>query len=338
MDVRGGHGLGVRIALAFLMVCMILGPPAGRAWAAPVHIIDDGGRRVELPVPPRRIVTLLPSLTETVCVLDACDRLVATDRWSNWPARVRTLPKAGGLDDANVEMVLAQRPDLVLLSPSSRLAGRLRGLGLTVAELDAQDLDGVREVLRKVAVLLGQPQRAAARWQALQDDIHRAAASVPAVARGRRVYLEISDVPHGAGESSYLGQLLLHLGAHNIVPARLGPFPQLNPEYIVQAAPALIIVRADAAGALRARPGWHAIPAVKQGAVCGVPAGEYDLLSRPGPRLGQAAGVLARCLAVGLSASPLPAGSALPMTGAPSPLPPGGEPSAAPNAGARAVR
>ena len=59
---------------------------AGLARAQPVQVIrDDRGREVSLPRPPQRIVSLLPSLTETICALDQCHRLVGVDRYSNWP-------------------------------------------------------------------------------------------------------------------------------------------------------------------------------------------------------------------------------------------------------------
>lgn len=276
-----------------LIVALLL---AGVVRAEPIRITDQRGVEVALTAPPRRIVSLLPSLTEAVCVLGACDRLVATDRWSNWPLSVRPLPKAGGLDDANVEMVVAQRPDLVLLSASSRLAARLRGLGLTVAELDAQNLAQLHQLLVTVATLLGQPALGERHWQHLQAEVLQAAALVPTGARGARVYFEISSTLYAAGESSYIGELLSRLGAANVVPASLGAFPRLSPEFIVRADPDVIILSAEDAPGLARRPGWNRLRAVQHGRVCAVPSDAYDVLSRPGPRLGLAARFLAQCL------------------------------------------
>jgi iron complex transport system substrate-binding protein len=66
--------------------------------AAATSIVDDRGRTIDLPAPPQRVVSLLPSLTETVCALQACGRLVGVDRFSSFPASVRTLPQLGGLE------------------------------------------------------------------------------------------------------------------------------------------------------------------------------------------------------------------------------------------------
>jgi len=283
-------------AAAMLAAACATFATATAATAPPISLVDDRGTTVALPAPPQRIVSLLPSLTESVCVLGACDRLVATDRWSNWPAPVAGLPKLGGLEDANVERIVALRPDLVLLAPSSRLSGRLRSLGLPVAELDATELGQVRRVLDKVAVLIGQPQAAAVQWQRMQDELRLARMAVPERARGIAVYVEVGSAPYAASESSYIGELLTQLGTRNVVPAALGPFPKLNPEFVVKARPALIVVSAGERAGLATRPGWSRMDAVRQGRICALSSADMDVLSRPGPRVGQAAMVLAHCL------------------------------------------
>lgn len=297
-------GLTRRIILKAWAAAMLVATCATATTAAPITLVDDRGTPVALPAPPQRIVSLLPSLTESVCVLGACERLVATDRWSNWPAPVAGLPKLGGLEDANVERILALRPDLVLLAPSSRLSGRLRSLGLPVAELDATELAQVQRVLQKVAALIGQPQAAAVQWQRMQDELRLARMAVPERARGIAVYVEVGSAPYAASESSYIGELLTQLGARNVVPAALGPFPKLNPEFVVKARPALIVVSAGERAGLATRPGWARMDAVRQGRICALSSADMDVLSRPGPRVGQAAMVLAHCLQDHVPASP----------------------------------
>jgi iron complex transport system substrate-binding protein len=83
---------------------------------AAIQVTDGRGVAVELPQPPRRIVSLLPSLTETVCALGGCERLVGVDRYSNWPAHVKALPVVGGGIDPHIEAIVALKPDLVLVS------------------------------------------------------------------------------------------------------------------------------------------------------------------------------------------------------------------------------
>src|SRR5436190_12844545 len=84
------------------------------AWLVPVHALtvsDDLGHAVRIEQPPQRIVSLLPSLTEFVCALGACERPVAVDDYSNYPAAVRALPHVGGIEDARVETTVGLRPD-----------------------------------------------------------------------------------------------------------------------------------------------------------------------------------------------------------------------------------
>lgn len=274
----------------------ILGLGMLASHAAPVSVTDDRGVTVTLASAPQRIVTLLPSLTETVCELGSCARLVGTDRYSNHPAAVRALPKTGGLDDANVEMIVALRPDVVLLAISSRVMDRLEALGVKVVALEPKTYEDVQRVASKVAQLLGAGVAGERLWQRMEAQVNDAARQVPAQARGMRVYYEVDSAPYAAGESSFIGHTLSRLGLVNIVPVKLGPFPKLNPEYIVRADPQVIMVSARQAAALPGRPGWATIRAVKDKRVCAFSADEGNVLSRPGPRMGEAAHIMARCL------------------------------------------
>jgi iron complex transport system substrate-binding protein len=266
------------------------------ANAAGIHLTDDRNVGVALSQPPRRIVSLLPSLTETVCALGACDRLVGVDRYSNYPASLQALPRTGGLDDANIELIVSLKPDVVLLALSSRVIDRLEGLGIKVVALEPRTLDDVQRVAGKVALLLGLPGSGEQLWQALNAQIADAARLVPQAAQGMRVYYEVDSAPYAAGEASFIGAVLARLGAVNIVPARLGPFPKLNPEFVVRANPQVIMIADRTAPGLASRPGWARIQALKAGRVCAFNAAQTDALSRPGPRMGEAAMIMAQCL------------------------------------------
>lgn len=266
------------------------------AQAGGVVMTDDRGRRIELPAPPQRIVTLLPSATETVCALQACDRLVATDRFSDWPASVRSLPKVGGLEDTPIERVVALKPDLVIAAVSSRAVDRLEALGLRVATLEPRSLADTERVIRQVAAVLDRPADGAALWQQLQARINAAAARVPAAVRGQRVYFEVAASPYAAGEASFVGETLARLGMANIVPAAMGPFPKLNPEFVVRARPDIVMASARAVAEMPQRPGWAALAALRQGRHCGFANERYEMLVRPGPRLADTAEALADCL------------------------------------------
>lgn len=276
-----------------LFLCLLLN------HASAVTITDDRGVRVTLNTPPQRIITLLPSLAETVCVLGACNRLVGTDNFANWPEEVKKLPKLGGLDDTSLEALVRLKPDVVLAARSTRLLPRLESLGIKVLALEPQTQQDVKRVMHTVAHALQLPQADQAAdmlWQKAVESMDQAKRNMPAQAVGRTVYFEASTGGYAAGEASFIGEVMLHLGLRNIVPAAMGAFPQLNPEYVVRANPEVMLLAEPLAMNVHQRPGWSGLSAIKQHQICAFNASQGDVLVRPGPRLGEAAHIIVQCL------------------------------------------
>ncbi len=262
-----------------------------------VVLRDDRQVAVTLAKPPQRIVSLLPSLTETVCALGQCQKLVGVDRYSNWPDSIDKLPRMGGGIDPNIESVVALRPDLVLMATSARGAERLQALGLTVLALEPRSHADVQRVMRIVALALDVPVQESDRvWRHIDAAVNAAAQSIPAQARGQRVYFEVSPAPYGASESSFIGETLQRLGARNILPASLGPFPKINPEFVVRAQPDIIMVGDSNYADMTTRPGWQNMQAMRAQRVCTFKPAESDVLVRAGPRMAEAARLMATCL------------------------------------------
>ncbi|AOW15525.1 ABC transporter substrate-binding protein [Hydrogenophaga crassostreae] len=274
--------------IAVALVCVVL-----PAWA--VQVRDDRGVTVHLPNAPQRIVSTLPSLTETVCELGACQRLVGVDRYSNFPASVRSLPKVGGGIDPNVEAIVALRPDVVLMAVSSRAIERLESLGLKVVALEPKNAADVQRVLGVVGQML-EASDAQRVWRVIDAGVQAAAQSLPPRARSMRVYFEVNQGPYAAGQTSFIGETLSRLGVQNIITAELGPFPKINPEYVVRANPDLIMIGARNADNLTQRPGWTALRAIREKRICVFSPEESDVLVRPGPRMAHAARLMAQCI------------------------------------------
>jgi iron complex transport system substrate-binding protein len=285
-----------KLLTSFVMwwLCSAL-PCAAQSTA--ISVQDDRGAALQLSAPPQRIVSLLPSLTESVCALGACARLVGTDLFSNWPASVLKLPKLGGLDDAQIERIVALKPDLVLAATSARVIDRLEGLGVKVMVLESRNHADVKRSLSLLAQVLGTPNEASVVWSKIEADITAATSQVPSAMRGQRVYFEADATPYAAGASSFIGETLTRLGLANVVPEALGPFPKLSPEFVVRAQPDVVMANARSVVEMPKRPGWSALHALKRGAACGFNPASYEMLIRPGPRMGQAALVLSACLA-----------------------------------------
>jgi len=268
------------------------------ASTAPAVVLRDD-RQIEVTIakPPQRIVSLLPSLTETVCALGQCQKLVGVDRYSNWPESLAKLPRMGGGIDPNIESVVAAKPDLVLMATSARGAERFTALGLTVLALEPRSHADVQRVMRIVAQALDVPVSESDHvWRHIDAGVNAAAQSIPTKAKGQRVYFEVSAAPYGASESSFIGETLQRLGARNILPASLGPFPKINPEFVVRAQPDLIMVGDSNLADMNTRPGWQNMRAMRTQRVCHFKSDESDVLVRAGPRMAEAARLMAKCL------------------------------------------
>ncbi len=268
------------------------------AAAEAIDIADDKGVIVHFPDSPKRIVSMLPSITESVCILGKCDLLVGIDRYSNSPPSVVKLPQLGGGLDPNIEAILSLKPDLVLVGSSSRASERLRSLGLTVFSLEAKTYADVQRVLEKLSTILGLSNDEAKNiWMQMNKDISSIAASLPEGSSKVRVYFEVNRAPFAAGPGSFIGETLERLGVENIIPAALGPFPKINPEFVVRANPDVIMVGDRNYLGMVDRPGWSDLKAIKEGRICVFNEQESDVIVRPGPRIPEAAKIIARCLA-----------------------------------------
>jgi iron complex transport system substrate-binding protein len=287
-----------RRAIVAGLLALVCAFATGAAGAAPVVLFDSAHREHRFEHPPERIASLLPALTETVCELGECSHLVVVDRYSNWPGSVARLPKAGGLEDIDVEQIVSARPDVVLLGNEPRVEERLRSLGLVVFELETETYADIGRNVSVLGAMLGVPQRAERLNGQIEHSVGQVAAATRMRLRGHapRVYFEVDPAPYGAGPQSFMGQMLGRVGARNILPANLGPFPRLNPEYVVRANPDVILVSAADASQLVHRPGWDRIRAVRESRICTFPPEVRDTIVRPGPRVAEGFEALSQCL------------------------------------------
>lgn len=287
--------------LALASLCVLLGGAFTTAFATeyPLTVTDDLGREVTLQAAPLRVVSMIPSHTETVCAIAGCDVLVGVDQFSNFPAEVGGLPQLGSGFSPNIEAIVALEPDLVLVDEYSGLADALAPLGLTVYAGTPQTLSETYELFETLGAMLDSENEAAVLVGSVQGKIRGVAARV-ADAQEPSVYYELDATPYSVGPESFIGQLIDAAGGNNIVPAELGDFPQLDPEFVIQADPEVIVLAdapyGESIETLQERPGWSSVDAVQSGRVLELGQAEVDALSRPGPRLGDAVLFLARWL------------------------------------------
>jgi iron complex transport system substrate-binding protein len=270
-----------------------VGWPNG-TFAQSISVVDDRNTTVYLSTPAQRVVSMLPSLTESICSLGKCSVLVGVDRFSNWPKSVDALPRLGGIADANIEGIVRLKPDVVLVEKSSPLIARLQSLGVSVMAFDVQSIADVQRTLRQLDTVLGSTESGVV-WDRIQLDIARANRALSPSQKAARVYFEVNSAPFAAGKTSFIGELLDRLGMQNIAMEKMGAFPKINPEFVVQSRPNLIMTTEASPTQLAQRPGWKSIPAIQANRVCFFSAAQADVLVRPGPRMGEAAGLIADC-------------------------------------------
>ena len=290
--VRIAHAL--RFPAGFLPAAVVLlaAWTAGSAIAAerfPLASKDDRGVVVRLAAPPRRVVSLAPSLTEIVFLLGRGGSLVGVTRFCNVPPAASTLPKIGGVSDPDVERIVALSPDLVLCTTDGNPREKVRALeemGIPCFAVAPQDLEAVFTAIERLGVLLGAADRGIAEAAALR----RRAQRVRAAARGTDgaspgVLFVVSTAPViAAGEGTFMDELVRLAGGRNAAARFSGRYPRLSVEELVAARPDVIFV-AGMAGVERFPPEvtrWKEVPAFRDGAVITL---DGDLVTRPGPRL-----------------------------------------------------
>lgn len=295
-------------ALLLAALAAACGAPAGGGPRASAPAAASGGAPQRI----GRIVSMAPSLTETLFALGLGPRVVGVDDYSAWPAAVAGLPRVGGLINSNLEKVVALRPDLVVVLPSEAdIAGKLGRLGIATLTVPAETLDDVRRAFLLIARRCGVPQvgeSAAVRWAA--DLAPRPVGGAPRVMlsidrqRGRLASILV------AARGTFLDELLGRLGGVNVFADAATRYPQVGMEEVVARAPQVILeLRTEptppaVAAALVAD--WQqlpALPAVRDRRIA-VIAGDYVLV--PGPRLPMLYREMRRAL---LAAAP-PAGAA----------------------------
>ena len=266
--------------------------PGSTSSAYPIEIRDDLGRTVSLPAEPRRIVSLLPSHTETLFALGVGARVVGVDDYSDDPPEAARLPRLGGLYDAHLEEIVSLEPDLVLVSEQARTEALERS-GLTVWGGSARSFEDVFRVIQTIGRMLNRISEATRLSETIRKEV---VAVEQRAAAGERVsvYYELDAAPYTVGPSSFVGVMLEKAGGDNVIPAGLGDFPRVSPELVIAGNPSVIlgVPLAD----LVARPGWNRIAAVRDGRVYRLPPEESRLVVRPGPRIAEGMRVLARRL------------------------------------------
>jgi len=271
-----------RIALALLAVRYLL--PAA-AVAAEVQ----------------RVISLAPSVTETIFALGFGDRLVGVSVYCDYPPEAQRIDRVGTFLTPNVEAILAKHPDVIIAVPTpgnQSAVEALRHMGLNVVLVDPNTVAEIEDSLVTVARALGHEEAGHALVARLEARLAAVRARV-ADAAERKVLMVVGQTPLVVvGSGTFQDELIRMARGINLAANAGGPWPHLSLEFVIAAAPEVIIdttmgneERVGAAAALEFWSAFPTIPAVRDRHVFGFKA--YEIL-RPGPRIAEALEAMAR--------------------------------------------
>jgi iron complex transport system substrate-binding protein len=261
------------------------------APAFPVTLTDDDGVQLTMKAPPARIITFAPSNTEIVFALGLGSRLVAVSgSFDNYPPAARSIEQVGGSGefgvDPNAEKVVSLHPDLLLaISGGDQWKQQLRGLGIAVFTVNAENFDDLLHDIGTVGRLTGATGEATkltgqmlAKAQQIQGE---AAKEAPVSCFFEAFYPPLTTV----GPNTFIFDLLKRSGCEPVSSGAKDDYPEWSVDKLVDEGPAVYLVASESGvspDAVAKRPGFSAIAAVSAGMVFLV---DSDLVSRPGPRV-----------------------------------------------------
>ncbi len=274
-----------RLFLLLALASLLL---AGQSRAA--TLVDQTGRTVRVPDDPRRIVSLMPSLTELVFALGQGERIIAVTQYSDDPPPVRTLPKVGSYVHLDLERIVALKPDLCLAyrdGNPKHMIDRLEALGIPVYAFDPRSLEGIMDSISRLGAIVQAEGRAAEQVSAMRQRLAGVEARVARFSRRPRVFFQIDATPLvSAGTDTFIHKLITRAGGVNLA-AGSTPYPRYSWEDVLLMAPEVVIVTSMAGGYSEEelKAGWRKwpqVPAVRDNRIHVVSADQFD---RPTERL-----------------------------------------------------
>lgn len=263
-------------------------------------VTDQTGRRVNVPDEPRRLISLAPSITETIYALGLEARLVGVTDYCEYPPAAKLKPRVGSLLNPSLEKIVSLKPDLVLGSPAANrreTAAQLERLGIPLYGVAADTVEGTLASIEDLGKILG---REAEARRLVQDLRNRRAAVAQKVAdrvRPRVLYVVWYPPLITAGQSTFVSDVIRCAGGVPVVDGLAGDWPHLSLEEALRRDPDVILfsgVQSFTPGLQEfpRLPGWRDARAVKTHRLYSV----SDSVIRPSPGLIEALEEVARHL------------------------------------------
>jgi len=272
-------------------------------------VVDDLGRKVSVPVEIKRVISLAPSVTESIFAVGAGDRLVGDTTYCDYPEQAKAIQKVGDTLNPNMEAIVALKPDVVFVSGASQLETFTRTLdenGIAVFVMNPLDLRAVFRNLEQLGIIfntMNTSQKLVHDLEEREEEIRRLLATHPYIDESEdeyekrvgmvRVFIQISKEPlFTIGRDAFLNEIIMSAGGRSVTDNVPSAFPKLSKETALALEPEAIIL-SDSPDNQAPNEAFKNSPAVKNGRVYKINA---DIISRPGPRLIDALEQIARDL------------------------------------------
>lgn len=284
------HRLCRSIWLAALCLLAACSAPPPASNEANRHQFTDGiGRKVAIAPHPQRIISLAPSITETLFALGLGDRIVGVTAFCDFPPEAQTKEKMGDTLHPNLERIIALKPDLILVSTASQLESltrRLDALHIPVYALSTHTISEVVASIRALGEITGATEWAMAITTDMERRINAVRQRVKDQPRPRVLYVIQNGPLITAGRNTFINDLIEIAGGQSISAEETTDYPQFSRETVVARAPQVIVSSESHGHALidldALRRDFAVAPAVQQNRIALVTT---DLLDRPGPRI-----------------------------------------------------
>ncbi len=263
-----------------------------------ISVTDSFNRTITLDKPAARIVSVAPSITETVFALGKGDLLVGRTDYCDYPAEALSVQSIGSLMEPNIEKIAELNPDIVIASThfKKETLEKLENLSIKVLILkEDKSFDGVYTTINNIAKITGAEKEG----QTLIAKMKKTVKDVEQAVKGKKrpkVYYVIGFGEHGdytAGGNTFIGQMITMAGGTNIAAAVKGWTFSL--EKIIEADPDIIICSKywnTKKNFVKAN-GYKALSAVKENKVFEI---DNNMLDRQGPRLADGLKALAKII------------------------------------------
>ena len=288
------------LALSILVIATTIACTS--TTSAPSTITDDWGREIQFKSMPQRIVSHVPSITETLYALDLGDRIVGVSDYCDYPEEAKAKPKVGGYYTPNIEVIVSLNPDLVLTDGYVEEIAKLESLGITFAVIQPNTINDILKDIELLGNITGEQKKADALIDDMEKRVNNVVNTVSDAPRPRVFYVfDATDTtkPWTAGPGSFADALIQMAGGENVAASAQGAWIQLNIEELVNSDPEIIIVDSMMGTAvispdeIKELPGWKDTTAVKQDNIFVV---NGDLVNRSGPRIVQGLEAIARII------------------------------------------